>query len=525
MKRVILLILAFASVTLVSCNKAIDEVNDMPESGNTTFSVSIADTKTSLDGTFVKWADGDKIRIYGYSESGNDNKVYNIKSGAGTRSAVFENTEDPIGEYDQYFAVYPADTKYNLRAASLPNKLEIDSAFDLTGQTAVQNGFDPGFALMLAQANSEKQLVFKYGVGFIKLTIPFENVTAVSVSGSQQWTCKRPVYDADGTFSKANSGTNEVTASGTFVKGSSYYLLAPARGTSFGTITVKYTIGEATEEFTGSVSKSIENGKIFDLGTPWAERTPALDVLKATINNVPAEGGSNLTIENAYSLRYCNDSDVTVTTDGSVVTAATISGGTITYSINANSGADAKVGYIYLQLGENEEQTITVNQLGTESTVTKESHEWDFSSFTDEQMTAITGLEADTKATAGQVWNFGDGLTMVTNGSSKWNNQTINGNAYKWVATGGKYGSSQKYFSFTTESTGVVSVLYASGKENTPRALTIKVNSDETTDTQNVSGSTDDLKTVTFTTSAKGTIMLYSKDENVRIFSIEYEEN
>lgn len=525
MKKVILLILASASVIFASCNKSFNEVNVTPEKGNTTFSVSIADTKTSLDGTFVKWAEGDQIRVYGYSASGTESKVYTIKSGAGTRSAVFENTEDPIGEFDKYFAVYPADAKYNLKTSSLPDKLEINSAFDLTGQTAVQNGFDPSFALMLAQANSDKQLVFKYGVGFIKLKIPFDNVTAVSISGSQSWTCKRPVYKADGTFDKANSGTSEVTATGAFVNGSSYYLLAPARGSSFGTLTVKYTIAETTEEFTASVSKSIVNGEIFDLGTPWVDRTPVLDVLKTTVNNVPAEGGSNLAIENAYSLRYCNDSDVSVTTDGSVITAASISGGTITYSANANSDADAKVGYIYLKLGENPEQTITVNQLGTESVVTKERHEWDFSSLTDEQMKAITGLEADAKATAGQVWNFGDGLTMVTNASSKWNNQTIGGVDYKWVATGGKYSSNQKYFSFTTESTGVVSVLYASGKENNARALTINVNGTETTDTQNVSGSSDDLKTVTFSTSDKGTIMLYSKDENVRVFSIVYEEN
>ncbi len=511
-------------MSLVACNKDLDEVRVPDSVDNTTFSVSIVDTKTTLDGTFVKWAAGDQIRVYGYSSTGTDSKVYTIKTGAGTRSAVFENTDDPIGAFEQYFAVYPAEAKFNLNPDSLPSKFEISSAFNLTGQTAVENGFDPGFALMLAQANSERQLSFKYGVGFIKITIPVDNVTEVSISGSNSWTCKRPEYNVDGSLNKANSGTKEVTATGSFVKGSSYYLLAPSRGTSFGTITVKYTIGGTTEEFTGTVSTSIENGKIFDLGTPWAERTPELTVLKSSIINVPAAGGTGLTAENAYSLTYCNDSDITVTTDGSVVTAASISGGTITYSVAENTSTDPKVGYIYLKLGSNDAEAITVNQLGTGSAAAKESHEWNFANFTDAQMTQITGLAADAKASAGQTWNFGDGLSMVTNSSSKWNKQTIGEVDYKWVATGGKYGSNQKYFSFTTEHAGTVTVLYTSGG-SADRALTLNVNGTEKTDTDNVSASTSDLKTVTFSAVAAGTLMLYSKTDNVRIFSISFLED
>ena len=527
MKHLSLFAIALAAISFVSCNKDLNKV-EVPVAGdNTTFAVSILDnndTKTTLDGHFVKWAAGDQILVYGYSDTGTDSKVYTLKTGAGTRSAVFENTDDPLGTFDQYFAVYPAETKYNLKTESLPDKLEIKSAFDLTGQTAVENGFDPSFALMLAKANSDRQLVFKYGVGFIKITIPVDNVTAVSISGSGSWTCRRPIYSSDGSFDSAQSGTKEVTATGSFVKGSSYYILAPARGTNFGTITVKYTIGGTTEEFSGSVNKSIVNGEIFDLGTPWAERTPELTVLKSSIINVPAAGGTGLTVENAYSLKYCNDSDITVTRDGTVVTSAAISGGTITYSISENTSTDSRVGYIYLKLGSNDAKTITVNQLGTASVATKESHEWNFANFTDAQMKEITGLEADAKASAGQTWNFGDGLSMVTNSSSKWNKQTIDGVDYKWVATGGKYGSNQKFFSFTTGHVGTVTVLYASGG-SASRALTLNVNGTEKIDSDNVSANTSDLKTVTFSAVAAGALMLYSKDDNVRIFSINFLED
>ncbi len=138
-------------------------------------------------------------------------------------------------------------------------------------------------------------------------------------------------------------------------------------------------------------------------------------------------------------------------------------------------------------------------------------------------MTAITGLAADAKATAGQTWDFGDGLTMVTNSSSKWNKQTISEVNYKWVATGGAYGSGQKYFSFTTSHVGTVTVLYASGSSDA-RALTINDGS-ETTDSENVSTSTSDLKTVTFTSVAAGTVLLYSKVNNIRVYSISFLED
>ncbi len=515
MKLFSLFAIAIAAISLVSCNKELNEA-EVPVAGdNTTFSVSILDdndTKTTLDGRLVKWAAGDQIRVYGYSSTGTDSKVYTLKSGAGTRSAVFENTADPIGAFDQYFAVYPAEDKYNLKTASLPGKMEINSAFNLTDQEAVENGFDPSFALMLATADSERQLSFKYGVGFIKITIPVDNVTEVSISGSNSWTCKRPEYNVDGSLNKANSGTKEVTATGSFVKGSSYYLLAPSRGTSFGTITVKYTIGGTTEEFTGTVSTSIENGKIFDLGTPWAVRTPELTVLKSSINNVPAAGGTGLTSENAYSLKYCNDSDITVTTDGSVVTAASISGGTITYSVAENTSTDAIVGYIYLKLGSNDAEAITVNQLASGTSVTTVTYTWDFSSYYSEAITLGAG---DYTYKAAE-----DESAVLTYHTSKTNDKIAKSNGLYYLQPNGSASATDRVLSFTSPGKGTLTITGCSNGSNT-RTLTVKDSGGNTITATSGGSSSSSTPTDHIYSVPSGTIIIYP-DNIFRFYKLVY---
>ena len=195
----------------------------------------------------------------------------------------------------------------------------------------------------------------------------------------------------------------------------------------------------------------------------------------------------------------------------------------VSFTCTANDTAAPRSATITLSYEGADDVVVTINQ-GYNNGGSKETHHWNFSEFTDARMEEITGLKADAKATAGKTWDFGDGLTMVTNASSKWNKGTINEVDYKWVATGGKYGSSQKYFSFTTKSIGTVTVLYASGKNDTPRSLSVNAGGSVKTDSENVSSGTKDLKTVTFTSVAAGTVLLYSTVDNILIFSIDFEE-
>ena len=352
-------------------------------------------------------------------------------------------------------------------------------------------------------------------------------MTKVDIDFTNSCLAETPVYNlATGALESASNSSHQVTSKSSlsFTQGGSYYFPAiPRPGYAPGNTVITLTGGETytTTHFSG-VSPVI--GQVYDLGCP--SKSPVISVSN------PSKLDYNLT-SGTFTFEIFNPDGVSspsvAVTDGDEwlaldSPAITESAGvyTVHFTCSANDAPSAV------------ERTaeITVSYTGAASkpvTITQginaaESHVWDFATYTDEQMTAITGLAADAKATAGQTWDFGDGLTMVTNSSSKWNKQTISEVNYKWVATGGKYGSGQKYFSFTTAHVGTVTVLYASGGAAS-RALTVKVGSTETTDSANVSTSTSDLKTVTFSSVAAGTVMLYSKDDNVRVFSISFLED
>ena len=91
---------------------------------------------------------------------------------------------------------------------------------------------------------------------------------------------------------------------------------------------------------------------------------PATPSIKASdIEGVPAEGVTNATA--TVSVKNI-DGNVTVTKDGTVVTAASLSGNTLTYTVSANTG-DAREGWIKLA-ATGAECTIKVSQLGVAST-------------------------------------------------------------------------------------------------------------------------------------------------------------
>ena len=86
---------------------------------------------------------------------------------------------------------------------------------------------------------------------------------------------------------------------------------------------------------------------------------PATPSIKASdIEGVPAEGVQNATAE---ITKKNITGDVTVTKDGTVVTAASLSGNTLTYTVSANTG-DAREGWIKLA-ATGAECTIKVSQL------------------------------------------------------------------------------------------------------------------------------------------------------------------
>ena len=79
----------------------------------------------------------------------------------------------------------------------------------------------------------------------------------------------------------------------------------------------------------------------------------------SNISNVPAEGVTNAT----HNITVVGVDAVTATPDGAVVTAASVSGNVLTYSVAANAG-DARQGSIVLSAAGVESVTVTVSQKG-----------------------------------------------------------------------------------------------------------------------------------------------------------------
>lgn len=88
-----------------------------------------------------------------------------------------------------------------------------------------------------------------------------------------------------------------------------------------------------------------------------------IGILKSAITDVPAAGVTDATESGVYSFYgEATDDDITVTCDGTIVTAASKNNGAITYSVAENTGA-ARNGWVKVQYGSEDPHEITVSQL------------------------------------------------------------------------------------------------------------------------------------------------------------------
>lgn len=94
-------------------------------------------------------------------------------------------------------------------------------------------------------------------------------------------------------------------------------------------------------------------------------QNPTIGMLKSSISNVAAAGVSGATESDVYELlNGADNSDVDITCDGTIVTAASkaATAGNITYTVAENTGA-ARDGWIKVQYSTEEPHQITVSQL------------------------------------------------------------------------------------------------------------------------------------------------------------------
>ena len=88
---------------------------------------------------------------------------------------------------------------------------------------------------------------------------------------------------------------------------------------------------------------------------------PTLTLKKTSIPDVAAAGVTGATETGVYTLENAEDDDVIVTYDGTVVTAASVTDGVLTYTVAANA-SNAREGWVQLALEGQDAKTITVSQ-------------------------------------------------------------------------------------------------------------------------------------------------------------------
>jgi len=484
MKKLAYIVLAFFAVSFFSCNKVEDLNNaNTGDNGITTFAASMPEsplTKTTMSRPSILWAAGDKIRVCGYTEGQDvEQAIFTIKSGQGTKSAVFEIEEgQTMGTHTQYFAFYPSSIA--IKAASLPTSFEVSSGLTVNAQAAVEGGFDPSLGIMTATADANGNLSFRHGVAYLGVQIPDDNITALKITFGKNAAQKRPVYSTtDGSITTNNSGTAELKAEGTFVKGSYYYLCAiPNTANKMTSVTITYTHNgvEKSRTSTSMADDKLEIGKLYDFGSPSIPVLPP--VINASNVNIEAtdEGGT---------ITYSVDNAVT----GGVLTAAiqdagtisnlalgTPSSGSLTFTCDANTEATAKTAtvrltYTYNSPAETVTKDVVIKQAPSGGSLAPEEHTYIF-------CLNSSGGDAQTADGApGAYFTVSGSSTLLcaTSGSKPYfgvESYTIAGNVINYA----KKIDSSNNVSFTTRTGFTSTVRFYSASRNTNTTATMKFN-------------------------------------------------
>ena len=264
-------LLVAAILTFVSCSSENGEiVADNETNKLMTFTATqegdAVNTKTALssDGKTIIWQTNDKISIF----DGKGNQAFELKTGAGTNSATFEGT---ASEAKTYTAIYP----YQQNATLSLSDGKVTKVTNVTlpaTQKAIEGGFDPTAALMMAQSNNTS-LEFKNVVGYVKVKPNFDCSKIVLRSGSASeylagtGTLTYNSGDPTFNFSESNSKSHSITLEGNIESEKTYYIAVPTTQLTAGW-TISFTMRDGSNVYTRKSKKDITftRNKVINLG-------------------------------------------------------------------------------------------------------------------------------------------------------------------------------------------------------------------------------------------------------------------
>ena len=219
-------------MSIYSCTSDDETVQDVNDNSSvvTTFTCTQENdgttTKAALDSDCrtILWKTGDAISIFDGNKANNDYRLDSESNGKST--GTFSGTGAVTGPY---VAVYPYTA-----GATLNNDGTVSNIVLPDEQEAVDGGFDPKAALMIAKSNTTT-LQFKNAVGFIKVTPLFDckKIILRAADKTQPLAGKGKINIEDPNnpyidFTDSEELSYSITLSGTITSGKAYYIAVPA---------------------------------------------------------------------------------------------------------------------------------------------------------------------------------------------------------------------------------------------------------------------------------------------------------
>lgn len=304
-------LLVAAILTFVSCSSENGEiVADNETNKLMTFTATqegdAVNTKTALysDGKTIQWEEGDKISIF----DGNENHSFALKTGAGTNSATFEGT---ASEAETYTAIYP----YQQNAT--PSGGNVTNVTLPATQKAIEGGFDPTAALMMAQSENTS-LQFKNVVGYVKVKPNFACSKIVLRSGSASeylaGTGTLTYNSIAPTFNFTISKSHSITLEGNIESEKTYYIAVPTTKLTAGW-TISFTTSDGSNVYTRKSKKDITftRNKVINLGDFKTEGKYWCDKERGIVEENQEVYMGNFTIKEKTYKVYFAKSNLTAT--------------------------------------------------------------------------------------------------------------------------------------------------------------------------------------------------------------------
>lgn len=331
-KSLILSIAAVAAVTVLSCQKENAQIsfevtpeietnkevtpnpNFVPTQAmafvGTTDSEADLGTKTSIEGTSVKWARHEGIYLF----DGVAPRAFTSDNDDVASTVNFEGNASPV---DKYYAIYPSG-----KISTVESKKVIATTIP-TFQAATANSFAPKANVAVAYSETDPTgdaaLQFKNIAAVVKFKINAENtdvrkVRLDAINGEDMTGAMNVTFNSDGTFSTASVHANSKSCvileseSDSDLDPAQTYYMAIKPGTYAGGFKITLIREDGSfRSFNNTTSNTLERNDLVNLGElpkipSW--KAPVVDVLTSALINQSGYGswtGKTATSSAVYS--------------------------------------------------------------------------------------------------------------------------------------------------------------------------------------------------------------------------------